>query len=68
MLVEEAKEIINRARGLTERQAVEKGGSSHSDLNALLQLLDLYHSSGWIMIWVKAASHQYRDMQSHQRA
>ncbi|KAK1355171.1 Glycosyltransferase [Heracleum sosnowskyi] len=47
MVGEEAKERRNRAKGLKEiaRKAVE-GGSSHSDLNALIQELELFHSSG----------------------
>ncbi|KAL8093600.1 scopoletin glucosyltransferase-like [Apium graveolens] len=48
MVGEEAKERRNRAKVLKEmaRKAVEEGGSSHSDLNALIQELDLFHSSG----------------------
>lgn len=48
MVGEETKERRNRAKGLKEmaRKTVEEGGSSHSDLNDLIQELDLFHSSG----------------------
>ncbi|KAK1358902.1 UDP-glycosyltransferase 73B4 [Heracleum sosnowskyi] len=44
---EEAEERRNRCKGLKEmaRKAVEEGGSSYSDLNALIQELSLYPSS-----------------------
>ncbi|WRX32783.1 hypothetical protein QQP08_025270 [Theobroma cacao] len=43
MVGEEANEIRNRASALKEmaKRAVEEGGSSHSDLNALLDELRL---------------------------
>ncbi|KAK1358904.1 Glycosyltransferase [Heracleum sosnowskyi] len=44
---EEAKERRNRCKGLKEmaKKAVEEGGSSYSDLNALIQELSLHPSS-----------------------
>lgn len=44
---EEAEERRNRCKGLKEmaRKAVEEGGSSYSDLNALIQELSSYPSS-----------------------
>lgn len=44
MVGEEATEMRNRARGLKEmaKEAVEEGGSSYSDLEALLQELSSY--------------------------
>lgn len=47
MVSEEAEDMRSRARALKEmaKRATEEGGSSYSDLNALIEELMLYHSN-----------------------